>query len=227
MSWLTNNLNWLIYVFVLVIPVVSSVGKWLQQQAAKKQAEAEKRRRADAQLRTGRAEPDQTAGSTGTASASASAREEPPENFAERRRRQIEELKRRQEAAERQRDAAQRTASTGTVPAPTPTPVPPRGPARTARRPARQDTRRQTSAPVPPAPTADLRIEQPSPEIENLAARFEREANASRAQAHPAQASDFEFTGGRLDRETLRKAVVLAEILAPPVGMRDAADRPI
>lgn len=225
MNWIANNLNWLIYVAVFVIPVVSSVGKWLQQQAAKKQAEAQQRRRADAELRTGRADPNQTVPESGAQQASRPATstegdEDPPETFADRRRRQIEELKRRQEAAQRQRDAAQRTSPS---PAPAPAPVP---------TPAPRPVERRRVQPTPgPVLVAAPRVEQPSDEVESLAAKFERQAGAQRRAAQAKRpASDQSGplrVGPGLDRATLRKAVVLSEVLAPPVGMRDNGQRAV
>jgi FtsZ-interacting cell division protein ZipA len=215
MQWISNNLNWLIYVVIFVIPVLSSVGKWIQQQAAKKQAEAERRRRADAQLRTGRPDASETVSRPAPSPASRDDRD-PPETFADRRRRQIEELKRRQEAAQRQRDAAQRTS-----PAPTPAPTPTAG-----RRPVERRRAQPSSEPIASAAPS---VAAPSAEIETLAAKFEREAGAQRAAAQakrkPAQQAGPLRVGPGLDRATLRNAVVLAEVLAPPVGLRDGSQR--
>ncbi len=209
MNWISNNLNWLIYVFVLAIPVVSSIGKWLQQEAAKKKAEAEKRRRAEAQLRTGRVE-QAPPRAPQTAGAPAGDRDR-PENFAERRRRQVEELKRRQEVAQRQRDAAQQASSPQS-------PVP----ASSAER------RRRTPTPAARGGEAVAVAEPPSAEIESLAARFEREAGVARgARRVPRGAGPALRIGPGLDRRTLRQAVVLAEVLAPPVSLREASQRAV
>ena len=218
MNWFSNNLNWLIYVFVLVIPVMSSIGKWLQQQAAKKRAEAEQRRRAESQLRTGRVDTGVEA-APGTSPASSSSAE-PPENFAERRRRQIEELKRRQEAAQRQRDAAQRTPKPApAAPAPAPT-----GSGSRAEAPPRQRDQRRTPAPAGPtmsAKAAPAARSASTAEIETLAEMFERRDVSERA-GRSAILPVVGKGGSRqsLDRESLRRAVVLAEVLAKPVALR-------
>lgn len=209
-QWIGNNLNWLIYVFVLVIPVASSIGKWLQREAAKKQAEGQRRRQLETQLRTGRSEPEQPS------QRSSESKAERQETFAERRRRQIEELKRRQEAAQRQREAAQQGRSQTSQPAPRTTAQQP-----TPRR-QRADTDRPT---VPTAGAAPQDVAEVSAEVESLAKKFERQTRAARARKGPPVKRVG--VGPGLDRASLRRAIVMAEVLAPPVALRDEGQKAV
>jgi hypothetical protein len=213
-QWIGNNLNWLIYVFVLIIPVVSSIGKWLQQEAAKKQAEAQRRRQLETQLRTGRSEPEQASQRPSESEA------ERQETFAERRRRQIEELKRRQEAAQRQREAAQQGRSQTSQPAPRTTAQ--QTTQQQAPRRQRADTDRPT---VPTAGAAPQDVAEVSAEVESLAKKFERQTRAARTRkASPVKRVGV---GPGLDRASLRRAIVMAEVLAPPVALRDDGQKAV
>ena len=211
-QWIGNNLNWLIYVFVLVITVMSSIGKWLQQEAAKRQAEAQRRRQLETQLRTGRSEPEQASQRPSESEA------ERQETFAERRRRQIEELKRRQEAAQRQREAAQQGRSQ-----PTPrTTAQQQTTQQQAPRRQRADTDRPT---VPTVVAAQGDIAEVPAEVESLAKKFERQTRAARARKAPPVKRVG--VGPGLDRASLRRAIVMAEVLAPPVALRDDGQKAV
>ncbi|MEL7482978.1 MAG: hypothetical protein AAFN41_01365, partial [Planctomycetota bacterium] len=77
-------------------------------------------------------------------------------------------------------------------------------------------------------PTMRATPEQPSAEIESLAEKFERQAAAADRSSRTARVTDPAIRiGPGLDRQTLRQAVVLSEVLAPPVGTRDDAQRAV
>ncbi len=224
-NWLSNNGQLVVIIGFFALSAFGGVARWLQEQAAKKKAEAERRRKIEAQLRTGRAEPTATQPSASSSSPAPQPETDAPETFAERRRRQIEEMRRRQEAAERQRRTAQQRRPMPTAEAPQPVPqtpepvlVPPSAPV-----PSQSRVRRRT-----PTPSSQPRAKEASPEIESLAAAFERRERLERSSEGTSPTTRaLGGLGPGLDRQSLRKAVVLAEVLASPVALRDDGQKAV
>ena len=228
-----NTIQILIVALFILAPAIKGVANWLQQQAAKNKAELERKRRTDETLRTGRSSSPEPAPSRSAAPAAGPGDADPDESFAARRRRQLEELRRREAAARQQRETASRQGggSPGQVLAPTPgrppgsiggplpgsaagqggvifipDPASRPSPERSSRTPQPQPTR--LAAPTPAPPIAPVRSSS-------------RVTLSPLSEAPTARKLSVPVLGGRsLSRAELRQAVVLSEILAPPIASR-------
>lgn len=201
---ITNNIQFLIVLGAVFAPVIGGIMRWLRQKAEQNRAEALRRRQIEAQLRTGRVEPDQK-----SSAAPASA---PPETFAERRRRQIE-------AAQRQQQAPVPPVPSSENPVVVTSPSQGQTQARAAaqQRIARAAARRRAEA--------DQKLERGSlpadyaAETDLLARRFEQ------SQAQTPRIASPPLTHG-FDRTSMRRAIVLSEVLAPPIALRGGPSNP-
>lgn len=202
MNWIMNNLQLLIVLAFILLPAIRGIGVWLQQQAAKNKAEAERRRRADEALRTGRASVEAPSAPPERAMApSPDTDDREEESFAARRRRQLEELRRREELARQRREAAARQRGT---------------PSRAERAPAPPSA--VAAPPVTAVPVAETAIG----DVIGLATGARHGLRAARPGAAPAAAAGLAI--GRVPtRDELRRAIVLSEVLAPPLALRDTA----
>lgn len=188
-----NNIQLLIFVLILAGPILGKLGEWFIKQKAARNQQAEMRRREEEELRTGRvSEP--------------AARQPTPEELeamiAEQLRQQREEmLRQRAEQAEARRKAAQERAEA-------------------ARRkqeqqqpqhdPWRERVKPATSRTASPAVAA-------SAEPASMSGIVPIGGNSPFA---PAQRTRGAALVGGIDADSLRKAIVMNEILSPPISIR-------
>lgn len=241
MSWLQI----LIPVLFVLGPVLGQIIKKINEQAELRRIEMERQRIRDEMLRTGRA-PAEAQSRESTRSAprptpqgGAAARTN-LEEIAKRRQAQLEELRRRQQAARAQASARPTPARPvpptapgrpGPQAHPTPQPRPTAGPTPQARpqpvrRPAPPAQRRP--APTRSAPTPRRPSRSRTPEVVPPAAIRKRQRRLGEVGglgsievvAPPTAATP---TPVRIPRTTdaWRRAIVLSELLAPPVSLRD------
>ncbi|MEO0513143.1 MAG: hypothetical protein AAF108_09650 [Planctomycetota bacterium] len=233
---MNNNYIQLILVFLVV---GSGAVKWiiqrLQEQAAVKKAEqARARARAEA-LRTGRMEPnpEQQAAeqlSRGQPSSEQAVRDRLAE-LAERRRRQIEAMRRQQgptattaappQASTSSPQAPSAPIPTQSVPRPFPSPrpgrdqAPPPQQSQVADRGPRPPRRRVRTVELPAEPTPTRRVRPAPPPA------------SSKASRRVTPAPEPEAVRSRITRPTpaeLRRVIVLKEVLDPPIALRERAD---
>lgn len=212
------------FLIVFGFSFLSWVFRKLQEQAAKKKARDAVERRKLESLRTGRTISEPVAVPTDPAEA---ARQE-----AAKRRAQIEELRRRQQERVRQQAAAKTappTARPSTPPRDRPVarPLPPivkipgsTGPTVPQTRPL------PTPKPARPAPKRPVaKRPEPKPEPRRIAAPLTTQQPAPTA---PAPAGPAGVSGAQPDRPRTpadwRRAIIMNEILSPPVSVREQAD---
>ncbi|MEM9166038.1 MAG: hypothetical protein AAGB48_03330 [Planctomycetota bacterium] len=226
-QWIQNINPQIVILFLAFgLPAVLKVIQWLQQQRAKAQAQAQRRRAIEEAMRTGRPVANDAPTSPELVSDQSDATEE---TFAERRRRQIEELRRREAAARQQRQRQQQQQQQ-TGPRPTPQrPVP-----------ARRQQRISIEPTVGPAPVPAT-AQQTQAEPLNTGTTIARDqisgtlaaltsgdragggrlASATAAERSPTQSAPII---GALTREDWKRAIVLGEVLAPPRAVRGYGD---
>lgn len=233
----------IIFIIVMLGYAVSFIFKKLQEQAALKRAKEERERRRVEELRTGRVEhsgePVVTAATPAPAPPSHQDAARRLQEIAERRRQQLEELRRR----------ALGQGSAPTAPPPSPPVAPPS--AQPTRQPARVPRQGTPSAPArsarPPS-RAKRQADQPSVSEE---ARPERRTSVERETSSRGESSRSVAPGSsfppaslfpqapdtarrtspasvkvgntKLAASDMRRAMILMEVLSPPVSLRDEA----
>ncbi|RNC82462.1 MAG: hypothetical protein ED559_11980 [Phycisphaera sp.] len=192
-----NNIQLLIFLLILAGPILGKLGEWLLKQKAMRDQQAEMRRREEEELRTGRvSEP--------------AAKQPTPEELeamiAEQLRQQREEMMRqRAEQAEARRKAAQERAE--------------------AARKKQEQLKQQEQA----APKRErMRAAHPRPAPLTPSAEQVSMAGivpaSRRASAAPAQRARGTALVGNIDADSLRKAIVMNEILSPPISIREEGE---
>ena len=190
-----NNIQLLIFLLILAGPILGKLGEWFLKQKAARDQQAEMRRREEEELRTGRvSEP----------AAKQPSPEELEAMIAEQLRQQREEMMRqRAEQAEARRKAAQERAEA----------------ARKKQEQGKQQT--QISTRREPANPAQQRsattVSGPTAEQVSLAGIVPASRRAPTAPAQPQRGAALV---GDIDAESLRKAIVMNEILSPPISIR-------
>jgi hypothetical protein len=256
MNWSPGQyLQLILIVLVLGFGAVSWIIKWLRQQSAIKQAQSQRQRRFEESLRTGRIEPEKSGhpapGAPPITVSHADARQRLQE-LAQRRQRQLEELRRRQQGGVGGSPVIQSAPAAPPPAARPPQPVlvfgptgPTLRPAPTARpgaqrpqpqpaptpRPARQPQSRQAAKQQRKrAAAAQAALEAEAREAEAVH-RLVRDSAAETAEARPGGP-----TGRRpsplalgLPRagagpEEWRRAILMREILGTPVSLRKPTD---
>ncbi len=250
-NWLNGNI---IQILIVLLFVGSSFFGWvvkeLQKQAERKRMEAEIQRRRTEALRTGRVEAEtKPAAPARTTASQTPAQPASLEEIAARRQAQLDELRRRRAQQAAQQAARQRAQASAQAGAPAgrpqtqPVPVQRRTPAPPQRSPRQpQATRpqagttqgglRPVQAPTrprqAPAPVAAPKRRRPQPErvTEHVQDHGfdELSAKARPAFVHHDSALMSAVIPARLTHADMRRAIVLSEILAPPVSMRPAHD---
>lgn len=247
MQWIVNNSQFLIFAVVILFSILGTVGKKLKEKQDERQVSMERRRREAERLRTGRVEepnePDQ-------ASAAAERQRRLDQLAESRRRQLEELRRRRAAAAAGTAAPSTATTQTPTAapapprPAPRPAqrPTPSRPPQQApARSPAPRPRPTPQSRPTPtPAQRAQQRQERASlsraPELANTPKKrpvAETPAPSRRPGAVSSRGDAAERTmpapAGQLgtlsslrglSRAELRRAIILTEVLAPPVSER-------
>ncbi len=240
MNWLMNNIQILIFLLIIGSSVFGWVMKQLREQAELKRIENERHRRKREELRTGQVQDEPGAVPVLTRTPARVAPAQPTaagrtrlEEIALKRQAQIAELRRRraEQLARAKQSSQGRTASP-----PTQRQAPQQAQRQTqaqTRAQAPRQTSRQTQQPIPiqrqaqqpsrrrrAAPAAKQTLEQrmlTRPEAdEHLASRFGAHTVPGRAPRPKATGIRAALVGGRL-----REAIVLAEIISPPVSMRN------
>jgi len=228
-----------ILVFVLVIagPVISAIARQIKVHAEQRRIEEQRKRQRAESLRTGRPlEPE-----VDPKIALERERRARMEELARQRQAQLEELRRRQ------REAAARAAQTRQTPVPVRQGGPARGSSVPA--PVRVQTPPQARTPFQPEPSRGSKdaarkaeLERRKAELRARKAEYERAAAAERAEAlaaaearpasapaaprGPAPARQGAALGGVgiasavRDSRRLREAIILSEVLGPPVSLR-------
>jgi len=189
LNFLSNNIQILIFLLILVGPILGKLGSWVAEQKKKRDEQLHQRHREEESFRTGRDSEPEHAGPT-------------PEQLeqlmiAEQLRLQQEEMLRQRAAqADARRRAAQQRAEA-----------------------AKQS---QQSVPKPgvvardPASPPQRKRQQQSESPAQKAARWAAPVAAARA-AGPSAAII-----GTMDRKSLHQAVIMSEVLGPPVSMRES-----
>lgn len=231
-----NNLQLIIFLVVIGFSALQWIARKLQEQAAiKKAQEARARARLEA-LRTGR--PDTSDDESSPPTSPDDAVRDRLQELAERRRRQIEAMRRQQGQSTQTAGSPPGTPSTGpatlspprATPQPLPTPLRPapiRRPQPQANAPVRSPfprptptrplpDRRRTAADVVPGPTLSLR--DPPPLTADAATK-------PTVLAPPMLHADRTFR--KPSRQELRRTIILREILDPPIALRGPATDPV
>ncbi len=190
-----NNIQLLIFLLILAGPILGKLGEWFLKQKAARDQQAEMRRREEEELRTGRiSEP----------AAKQPSPEELEAMIAEQLRQQREEMMRqRAEQAEARRKAAQERAEAA------------RKKQEQGKQQVQRSTRRERANPAQQrsATTASGTTVEPV----SLAGIVPA---SRRAPTTPAQSERGAALVGDIDAESLRKAIVMNEILSPPISIR-------
>jgi translation initiation factor IF-2 len=219
----------------IIIPVIGSIVKKLAEHREQKQVTLERARMRDEMLRTGRT------GGGGASEARPAPRATPAaqggsaartnlEEITRRRQAQLEELRRRQAA---RAQTGTRPAPVASAPAPMRRPTPPTPPPAPMRRP------QPTPARPPAPPTAQTRpAPRPRPVVAEPVAKPAKKRRRERprqVEAPPVlgtlkvassaigsveQAEARSRAKVKRDLDQWRRAIVLSELLAPPVSMR-------
>lgn len=188
----SNLIQILIFVLVLAGPVIGKIGQWLVAQKQKRDAEVLRRKREEESFRTGREPEAEQQGPT--------AEQIEQMILAEQLRQQQEELQRQRAAqAEARRRAAQERAE--------------------AKR-RQQEAAGETAVPAPtPAPVVRARADRAA----STTAKQTRRAVSPQTPRVPVSASRSPSASvlASLDRDSLRQAIIMTEVLGPPVAMRD------
>jgi len=241
-NWLKANPQALVIFLVALFSVLGTVVKQIQEKKEARRIQQERERRKRDALRTGRVEP--AASPPSPAANPEAARQRRLQELAERRRAQLEEIRRRQQATPAPPPAP---ATRPTPIARTGAPVRPRpqaparpmpAPARPAPRPqapvARTPVQRQQPTRAPVARQAPARVARPTaPVSKQPGARQRPPARATAATTAPITRTEVgavptatprarSSVGSRLfsGRSDLRRAIVLSEVLGPPVSLR-------
>lgn len=243
-----NNINWFQIAMILLVVgggLLQWLGRQIAEQRAKRQAILERERAESERLRTGRVQTSSVSTRPGSNAAAEL------QAIAARRQQQLEELRRRQQAARRptptpagtrpptQRPLpGQRSTPTQQQPTRTPARPPSRGPVQTQvptppERVASGKTARSSYEPQDRADAARLAGQQAMRDrtaselldvrdIESLSDQFARRDTAARKKSAqlPKAALDI---GLPTTPAGWRRAILISEILAPPVSMREQA----
>lgn len=190
-----NNIQLLIFLLILAGPILGKLGEWFIKQKAARDQQAEMRRREEEELRTGRvSEP----------AAKQPSPEELEAMIAEQLRQQREEMMRqRAEQAEARRKAAQERAEA----------------ARKKQEQGKQQTQRSSrrERANPAQQRSATTASGPTAEQVSLAGIVPA---SRRAPTAPAQSERRAALVGNIDAESLRRAIVMNEILSPPISIR-------
>ena len=233
-------IRYAIWAIIIGITVLSWLMRFIAQKRQEAQAKAARRRREEEVLRTGRSEDGSpvsttahtvlTAGPAGHDEARRRLQE-----IAQRRRAELEQMARQQQPRQAPPAVAPpmaRPAPAVARPARQPAPSRPAPSVPTTQRPVRQDQRRKKQPaprPVPPPPPPrEVAPPQPQPAVHSAYAIAPPPPGISSAPSGPVVARrgpkvSVEAASTPTGRENLRRALIFAEVLAPPLSMRDEA----
>ncbi len=229
LNWLGNNIQIVIFLGFIALSVFGSIAKQLAEKKAERKIAMDRRRREMDALRTGGSvddldEPQDTS--------EAAQRQQRLAELAERRRQQLEELRKRRASAGTSAPPVP-SAPPRSIPVPTPRPTPRPAPGAPTARPTPRPV--PTARPTPPRPMPGP-SSIPSPQPATQRRRSGKPEPSRREMPAPSAAiTEGAIGSSGNDRQTkshplgvlkgmnnfeLRRAIVLSEVLAPPVSER-------